>query len=159
MIDAKFFVALAFVIFIGLIWRPVGRFIGKALDARIDKIKAELNEALRLKEEAEYALKDIQAKNRKANEEAEEILSRAKHEANRIISSAQAEMENTIQRRTELALQKISQAESLVIKEMKDNAVDITISAARTIIMENLSRESAEEVLSRAISDIERKFH
>jgi len=157
--DEAFWVAVSFFIFIALVVRPVGRALAKQLDGRAAKIKLELDEAVRLKEEAQAVLALYQRKHKKTIEEAEEIISHAQHEAERVAAIAKDNLEKDITRRTEIAIEKIAQAEANVLREIKENAVDITINAAKAIIEENIGQETAEEIISRALSDIDRKFH
>lgn len=157
--DESFWVGAAFILFVALIAKPVGSFIIKQLDRRSSRIKAELDEAVRLKEEAQAVLALYQRKQRKAIEEAEEIINHAQEEAARIIEISKKNLEDELKKRTELALQKIEQAEANIVKEIRQNAVDITISAAKTLILENLEKDAEESIVLKAISDIDRKFH
>ena len=87
------------------------------------------------------------------------ILSHARMEAERITNEARDVLENALNKRTELAMQKITQAEAAVLADLRSNALDITMDAARTLILESMSPEVAEEILSKAFQDIERKLH
>jgi len=157
--DATFWVALSFFIFIFLVAKPIGRAIGGALDNRSSKIKSELDDAMRLKEEAQAVLALYQRKQKKTLENSEEIIAHAKSEAERIIENAKSSIEDEIEKRTTLAVQKIAQTEARVVQEIRENAVDITISAAREIIMEDLDKDVADSVIDTAISDIGRKLN
>ena len=158
-VDEAFFVAISFFIFVALVAKPMARFIRSGLDTRAAKIQKELDEAIELKEEAQALLASYQRKYKKALEEADDIIAHAKKEARRMIEVAKGELEDSLDKRTQMAEQKIAQAEARVIQEIQDNAVDVTISAARTLIVENLSNEAAEELLGVAIADVDRKFH
>ena len=114
---------------------------------------------MRLKEEAQAVLALYQRKQKKTLENSEEIIAHAKSEAERIIENAKSSIEDEIAKRTSMAIQKIAQAEVRVIQEIRDNAVDITVSAARSIIMENLDKDVADSVIDIAISDIGRKLN
>lgn len=157
--DEAFFVAVSFVIFVLLVARPLGGLIARGLDNRADGIKKELDEAIQLKEEAQALLASYQRKHKRAVDEAEEIVSHAKQEAKRLIEETKGKLEDELAIRTKLAEQKIAQAEARVIQEIRDNAVEITINAARTLIMENLSSEVADELLEVAIANADRTFH
>ena len=157
--DASFWVAVAFCLFILLVAKPIGRAMGSSLDGRSARIKSELDDAMRLKEEAQAVLALYQRKQKKTIENAEEIIDHARSEAERIIASAKETLRDDIAKRTELAIQKIAQAENQVVAEIRDNAVDITVSAAKTLIMDNLNKEISDEIIDTAIGDIGRKFH
>lgn len=157
--DASFWAALSFVLFVALIYKPVARMLGKGLDGRSERIQTELDEALKLKEEAQAILANYQRDQRAASEEIDAIMKRAKEEAKRIADQAQEKLEHEIQRRIDMAEQKISQAEVDVINELRDNAVDITSSAARSLILENLNKDLTEDIIADAITGLDRKLH
>ncbi len=159
MFDEHFWVAVSFVCFVLAVYKPVAGFIAKALDSKIARIRSELEDVLKLKHEAEAILKAYREKNANAEKEAAEIIENARLEAKEIIDEAKKSLEYAITKRTELATQKIAQAEAEALRSIKDNAVDITVSAAKSLIMENLSREASEELLLSAIESLERKFH
>ncbi len=157
--DESFWVAAALFVFIGMIIRPVGRFIVRALDSRAETISSEIDSAVQLKDEAQALLSSYQRKQRKAAEESEAIVAHAKQEAARIIKQAETQLEEEVRRATEAALEKITQTETQVVNQIRENAVDITIGVARNLIMENLSHDAAEALIDRAIADIDRTFH
>lgn len=159
MFDEKFFVALAFVMFVALMFKTGKKFILASLDTRILKIKSELEEATRLKNEASALLAKYEAEQNHSLEQVQAILAHARLEAERITQEAKEVLENALTKRTELAMQKIAQAESSVMNDLRSNALDITMETARTLILESMSPEVAEEILSKAFQDIERKLH
>ena len=157
--DEHFFVAVAFVVFVALIYKKAKIFILAAVDARILKVKSELEEATRLKNEASALLAKYEKEQSRSLEEVQSILAHARLEAERITKEARDLLEYALSKRTELAMQKIAQAESAVLADLRSNALDITMEAARTLILESMSPEVAEEILSKAFQDIERKLH
>lgn len=157
--DEKFFVGLAFVIFMALIARPIGKVITSALDKRSARIKAELEEALRLKEEAQALLVERQRAQRLAVEEANEMITHAREEVERITKLAREQLETELARKTEMTMDKIAQAEAAVLQDIRDHTMDIITSAARQLILDHMSKDVGEELLQQAISDIQRKFH
>lgn len=159
MFDAAFWVACAFITFVALVFKPAKQFVLAAIDARILKVKSELEEAARLKDEAQALLNRFEKEHKRSLEEVQAILAHARTEADRLTREAREVLEFALNKRTELAMQKIAQAENLVLTDLKSNALDITMDAARTLILENLSKEAAEEILSTAIQEIEKKLH
>lgn len=157
--DASFWLAVSFFIFIGLTAKPVGRLIGAALDKRAYRIRKELDEAIKLKEEAQAILAEYERGQRTAVEEVEAIIKHAQEEADRITRKAKEELEQEVRRRMDMAEQKIAQAEQTVIQQMRDNAVDITTSAARLLILENINKEAGEKIIGKAIFDLGKKLH
>ena len=157
--DEHFFVAVAFIVFVALVYKKAKIFIVSAVDARILKVKTELQEAARLKAEASALLAKYEQEQSRSLEQVQSILSHARMEAERITNEARDVLENALNKRTELAMQKITQAEAAVLADLRSNALDITMDAARTLILESMSPEVAEEILSKAFQDIERKLH
>lgn len=155
----SFWVAVSFFIFIGLVFKPVGNLIIKALDEHALKIKNELVEALRLKEEAQALLASYQRKQKEMADEAVNIIAEAEAEAKRIAKEAEEELDAALNKRVELAMQKIAFYEAAVIQRVKNDSVDIAISAVRSIIIENLSKDASEELITRAISGMDKKLH
>ena len=122
--DATFWATVALVLFFVLIaYFKVPAMIGKALDARSDKIRGDLEEARRLREEAQQLLAEYQRKRKEAESEAETIVSAAKREADALKADAERKTEEYVTRRTAIAEQKIAQAEGQAIAEVKAAAV------------------------------------
>ncbi|PIR38436.1 MAG: F0F1 ATP synthase subunit B [Alphaproteobacteria bacterium CG11_big_fil_rev_8_21_14_0_20_39_49] len=157
--DPTFWVAVSFVVFIALVYKPVGNLIVDALDKRSLRIKNELGEALRLKEEAQALLASYQRKQKEMAEEAESIVAEAEAEAKRIAKEAEKELDITLNKRVEMAMQKIAAYEASIVQQVKDNSVDIAISTVRAIVMDTLNKEASEELIGHAISGIGKKLH
>ena len=113
LLEAETWVAIAFIVFVGLLgYLGVHRMLAKALDDRAVRIKAELDEARRLKDEAAQLLAEYQRKRQQAEGEAQEIVAGAKAEAERMAVEAKAKIEEFVERRTRMAETKIAQAEA-----------------------------------------------
>ena len=135
--EPEFWVAVAFVMFIGvLIYVGAHKKITEALDHRSARIKAELDEARRLREEAAKLLADYQSKQNEAEREAEAIVAEAKAEAERIAAEAKVKMEEFVARRTKLAEAKIGQAEAQAVADVRAAAADAAVTAAEKILRE-----------------------
>src|SRR5260221_12637056 len=132
--DPEFWVLVAFGIALGGLARKAGPVIAKALDDRAVKIKAELDEAHKLREEAQRMLAEYQRKQRDALKEAEEIIAHARVEAERAAEQAARDLEAALERRKRLALEKIALAGSKAIAGGRNTAVDIAISAGGAIL-------------------------
>lgn len=159
MFDASFWVAVAFVAFVGILVRlAYGRIVG-ALDARAARIENEIEEAKRLREEARQLLASYQRRHRDAVKEAGEIVEQAKADAERMAEQAAADLEAEIRRRTELAHAKIARAEAQVIEDVRDMAVDAAVRAAGRLVRERLGEEQAGKIVDDAISELGRKVH
>jgi F-type H+-transporting ATPase subunit b len=157
--EAHFWVNVAFLLVIALVWRPVARAIAAALDTRSARIKSRIDEAHRLREEAQEMLAAYQRKQRDAMREAEEIIAHAKAEAERLARQAAHDLEIQMKRREQMALDRIAQAEAQALKEVQHAAVDIAIAAATKVIGEGLSAGQRETLVSRSIQDLPGKLH
>jgi F-type H+-transporting ATPase subunit b len=159
MFGAEFWVAAAFLVFVAVGVRLGWSRMTAALDARSDRIRNELEEAVRLREEAQQLLATYQRKHRDAVKEAEEIVAHARTEAERMAAEAAAELETEVRRRTELAQAKIARAEAQVIEEVRNLAVDVAVRAAGRLIRENLDDTQAQRLVDDAIGELGRKVH
>jgi len=138
--DPAFWVMIAFFAFVGLIlYYKVPRTIGKALDARADAIRHELDDARRLRDEAQSLLADYKRKSLEAENEAKEILEQAKREAEALTAQTRKALQESVERRTKAAEEKIARAEAQAIAEVRSSAVDNAIAAAEKILKSKAS--------------------
>jgi F-type H+-transporting ATPase subunit b len=157
--DPEFWVAIAFVIAVaGLVYKS-GPMITGALDARAAKIKTELDEAQRLREDAQRTLADYQRKQRDALKEAEQIVAQARSEAERAAEQAARDLAAALERRQRLALEKIALAESRATTEVRNAAVDVAIAAVRRILAETLDAERKRKLIDDAIAELPQRLH
>jgi F-type H+-transporting ATPase subunit b len=158
--EPEFWVAVAFVIFVGvLIYVGVPKMVTKALDDRAKRVQDELNEARRLKEEAQKLLAEYKAKQRQADDEAAAIVAGAKAEAERFAVEAKAKMEEFVARRAKMAETKIAQAEAQAIADVRAAAADAAVSAAEKILTESVKGKVADDLLARGISEMKTKLN
>ncbi len=158
---AELWVAVAFFLFVGiLLYNGVHKSIAGALDARGARIAAELDEARRLKEEAQKLVAEYKRKQREAETEAEAIVTAARAEAERLASETRAKLEDFVARRTKMAEDKIAQAEIQAMADVKAFAADAAVKAAESLLV-SAARESgaAERLVSSAISDMRTKLN
>jgi F-type H+-transporting ATPase subunit b len=160
MFEAEFWVAVAFVIFIGiLVYMGVPGMITAALDDRSARIKAELDEARRLKEEAQKLLADYQRKQREAQSEAEAMLAGARAEAERLAAEAKQKMEEFVARRTKMAEAKIAQAEVQALADVRSAAADAAVAAAERILVDTVKGKAADDLIARGIAEVKSKLN
>ncbi len=160
MLDAEFWVAAAFVVFLGaLIYLGVHEMMVKYVDQRRDRIKAELDEARRLKEEAQALLAQYQRKQREAEQEAAGIIAGAQAEAERMTAEAQAKMEEFVARRTKMAETKIAQAEAQALADVRAAAAEAAVSAAEKILTQAVKGEVADGLIAKGIDDVKSKLN
>lgn len=157
---AEFWVAAAFFGFIGvLVYYNVPSMIAKALDSRADAIRQELDEARRLREEAQQLLSDYQRKRREAEEEANAIIEQAKREAEALAAETRKSLQESLERRTKLAEEKIARAEAQALNEVRAAAVDSAIAAAERIIERKVTPEVNARLVDQSMSELKHKLN
>ena len=160
MFEAEFWVAAAFVIFIGiLVYVGVPKMLLGALDDRAKRVQAELDEARRLKEEAQKLLAEYQAKQRQAESEAAGIIEGAKADAERIATEAKTKMEEFVARRTQMAETKIAQAEAQAVADVRAAAAEAAVTAAEKILTATVKDKVADDLIARGIGDVKAKLN
>ncbi len=158
--EAEFWVAVAFVILLCVFgYFGVHRIILSALDNRGERISKELNEARRLKEEAQQLVAEYRRRRESAEREAQEIVASAKAEAERIAVEAKAKMEDFVARRTKSAENKIAMAEQQAIADVRAAAADAAISAATSVLSQTVKGSLAENLLDKSIKDVREKLN
>src|SRR5579863_6972243 len=159
-LDAEFWVAVAFVVFLGvLVYFGVHEMMVNLVDRRRDRIKAELDEALRLKEEAQALLAEYQRKQREAVAEPATIRAGASAEAERMMTEAKAKMEEFIARRSKMAETKIAQAEAQALADVRAAAAEAAVSAAQTILTQTVKGDVADRLIVKGIDDMKSKLN
>jgi F-type H+-transporting ATPase subunit b len=154
--NPEFWVLVAFVIFFVLFGSRLWSALAGMLDARAATIRAELNEAAKLRAEAEQMLRDAQAAREAALREAHEVLERSRTEAARVTAEAQADAASSAKRREKMALDRIAAAEKAVVVEVREIAADLATQAARDVIAHHLSAEDDAALVDAAISGLPR---
>jgi F-type H+-transporting ATPase subunit b len=160
MFEAEFWVAVAFVILMGLLgYFGVHRTLLKALDHRKDRIQKELDDARRLKDEAAKLVEEYRARRASAEREAQDIVASAKADAERIAAEAKAKMEDFVARRTKTAENKIAQAESQAIADVRAAAAEAAVNAASSIMAQSVKGSVADDLIAKGIQDIRSKLN
>jgi len=158
--EPETWVAIAFVILMGVFaYFGVHRTVLKALDNRTARIKAELDDARRLKDEAATVLAESKNRRASAEREAEEIITSAKAEAERIAGEAKTKMEDFVARRTKTAESKIALAEAQALADVRAAAADAAVQAASTILSKSVKGEVADDLLSKGIAEVRQKLN
>ncbi|MDW6020837.1 F0F1 ATP synthase subunit B [Mesorhizobium sp. BAC0120] len=157
--DATFWALIALVIFLGVvIYYRVPGMIGKSLDERAAKIRNELDEAQRLREEAHQLLGEYQRKRKEAEQEASEIIAAAKREAETLVEDAHKKSEEYVARRAALAELKISQAERDAVAEVRSIAVDVATEAARAVLAGKLDAKASADLFRDSLKAVQSKL-
>jgi F-type H+-transporting ATPase subunit b len=158
--NPELWVLAGLLVFIGLlVWLKVlPGALFKALDAHAEKIKAELDEAQQLREEAQALLADVKAQREEAERQAAGMLEAARADAALIASEAKAKLEEQITRRAEMAERKIAQAEAQAAADVKSAAVDLAAQAAEQILVARLATGASDGLVDAAISQVGAKL-
>jgi F-type H+-transporting ATPase subunit b len=158
--EAEFWVAVAFVIFIGVLIKfGAHRLIIDALDTRAARIRTELDEAKRVRDEAQALLAEYQRKRGEADREAEAIVSAARAEAERVAADAKTKVEEFVARRTKMAETKIAQAEAQALADVRAAAADAAVAAAEKILSETAKGKVGDGLIAQGIRDLKAKLN
>ncbi|OCP00268.1 MULTISPECIES: F0F1 ATP synthase subunit B [unclassified Ensifer] len=159
-LDATFYALVGLILFFVLIaYLKVPGMMGKALDARADKITNELAEAKRLREEAQALVAEYQRKRKDAEAEAAGIVAAAQREAEMLTAEAKQKTEEFVARRTALSEQKIKQAESDAINAVRSAAVDLAISAAEKVVAAKADAGAQSELFKKALGEVKARLN
>ena len=153
-----FWVAVSFVIFVLLVAKPAWKFATSALDKKIGEIEASIEEATKLREEAQDILAGYKRKLAEAEKEAEEIIAAARDEALALRNRMAEELEASVQRREKQAIDRIAQAEADATQEVRNMTADIALNAARHILIDQVKGDKAETLINDSIKDLSEKF-
>jgi F-type H+-transporting ATPase subunit b len=158
--EAETWVAVAFVIFVGvLVYFGVHKLLVNALDQRSARIRGELDEARRLKDEAAALLAEYRRKQQTAEREAAEIVAGAKAEAERLAVEAKTRMDEFVARRTRMAETKIAQAEAQALADVRAAAADAAVAAAEKILTQTVKGSVADDLVSKGIAELRSKLN
>jgi F-type H+-transporting ATPase subunit b len=159
-LEPEFWVAVAFVILmIGFGYLGIHRTVLTTLDHRSARIKAELDDARRLKDEAAKLLADYKARQATAEREAQDIIAAAKAEAERIASEAKTKLEDFVARRTKTAEGKIALAEAQALADVRAAAADAAVTAASNILSQSVKGQVADDLLAKGITEVREKLN
>jgi F-type H+-transporting ATPase subunit b len=157
---AEFWVAVSFFAFLAiLLYYKVPKLIAKALDERSDAIRKELDEARRLRQEAQALLADYQNKHRNVGQEADGIVEQARREAEAFAHETRAALKESLERRTKIAEEKIERAEAQAMDEVRATAVDVALAAAEKILREKTAGAAGAPLIDQSIRDLKGRLN
>jgi len=155
-----FWVVVAFLTFVAVvIYYRVPAVISRMLDDRADAIRKELDEARKLREDAQALLADYQRKAREAESEAQTIIDQAKREAEGLAADARKALAESLERRSKIAEEKIARAESQALSEVRATAVESAVSAAHELLKTRAGGSVGDTLISQSISDLRGKLN
>ena len=157
--DPEFWVLIAFLVAVGGLVRKAAPTLKTALDARAEKISHDLDEAARLRDEAQRTLAEYQRKQRDALKEAEQIVAHARLEAERVAEQAARDLDAALERRQRQAIEKIALAETKAIAEVRNIAIDVAIAAVREMLADDLDPARKSALIDASISDLSHRFN
>jgi len=158
--SAEFWVAVAFFLFVGLlVYMKVPGMVAEGLDQRADAIRKELDEARRLREEAQDLLADYQQKQRRADDEAKAIIENAEREALAIKEQSEKALKESIERRSRIAEEKISRAEAQALSEVRGAVVEAATKAAEAVLAARVTGDTAGGLVDQSIRELRGKLN
>jgi F-type H+-transporting ATPase subunit b len=157
---AESWVLVSFILFLALlVYLKVPAMLGKTLDERAGKISKELDDARKLREEAEALLKEYQQKRVDAEKEAANIVAQAKSDAIAYAAESKKKLDDALIRRTKQAEQKIAQAEAAAVKDVRSAAAELAVAAATSLIRENAKGKGGEKLIAESISAVRSRLN
>lgn len=158
--NTDFVVTIGFLVFIGIVlYFKVPGLVGGMLDKRADGIKAELDEAKALREEAQSLLASYERKQKEVQEQADRIVAAAKEEATNAATAAKDDIAKSITRRLAAAEDQIASAEASAIKDVRDQAIAVAVGAAKDVIAAQMDAKSAGAMIDDSIATVADKLH
>jgi F-type H+-transporting ATPase subunit b len=157
--DPKTWVAVATILFFVVAFRPAKKALLGMIDARTAEISRKLDEANKLKEEAQTLLENIKRKNSKSQQEADAIINQAKQEADAIISEATQKLERDIENRRKMAIQKIESYKEAATAEIKNHITNLTVEVSRKLLVDNINGDVSKNIVSNSIEKLSKTLH
>ena len=152
--NPSLWVAISFILFLALLAKPAWKFITSSLDKKINEIRTKIEEATKLREEAQDILAAHKRKLSDAEKEADDIINQAREEAQILRTKLTEDLEQALQRREKLAMDRITQAEASALDEIRARTVDIALDATHDLLADNLSDHKANAMLDDAIKEL-----
>lgn len=158
--NTDFVVSVSFLVFVGvLLYYKVPAMIARLLDGRAAQIKAELEEARALRDEAKAVLASYEKKQKEVQEQSERIVASAKEEAMNAAAQAKADLKAAIARRLAAAEDQIASAEASAIREVREKAIAVAVAAAGDVLAKQMTAEGAAASIDAAIAQVDAKLH
>ena len=158
--NTDFIVTLAFLLFIGiLVYFRVPQIVGGLLDKRAEGIRADLEEARRLREEAQEIYASYERRQREVKGQADEIVANAKREAIAQADKAKADLATSIQRRLKAAEDQIASAENDAVRAVRDSAVQTAVAAAGEVLRQQGAGADRSAAIDAAINEVAQRLH
>jgi F-type H+-transporting ATPase subunit b len=153
-LESRTWVAIAFILFFVIFGKQLWKAVAAMLDSRAETVRREIDEAVRLREEAERMLRDAQQRREIALQEAQALIAGAKAEAERVATTAAEEARASARRREQMAIDRIASAEKAAVDEVRVTAAEVATAAARQVIAEGLGASADARLIDHAIDQL-----
>ena len=158
--NTEIVVGIGFVIFVAvLLYYKVPAMIARKLDERAVRIRAELDEARALRDEAQSLLASYERRQREVKTQAEGIVTAAKAEAEKAAAAAKEDIRRSVARRMQTATEQIAAAEQAAVRQIKDRAVAVAVAAAADVLKGGMKADDANRLIAAAIDEVGAKLH
>ncbi len=158
--NTEFVVLVGFLLFVGiLLYFRIPSLVGGLLDKRAESIRAELDEAKALREEAQTLLASFERKQVEVRDQAARIVEHARTEAAEAAEKAREDLKASIARRLAAAEEQIASAEAAALREVRDSAIQVAVDAAREVIAAKMSAAERNRLVDEAIETVEKRLH
>lgn len=158
-LDPTFWVLIATIVFAIVVFKPLAKAIVTALDNKAEKIKEQLEEATRLKEEAQASLAMYKRKQKEAAEEAQRLIDNARQQVDELQKQTELDLKELLARKEQQALDRIEQAETQAMSEVRNLAVDIAMTTTRQLLAEKMTDTEADAIIQKAVQNISSDIH
>lgn len=152
-------VAVSFIVFVAGLARPVSKAVVGMLDDKILKVSTQLDEAERLRKEAEEAYALAELKLKESEELSNKILKNAKDKASELLANVENEVDNIIARKTEISMQRIAQQEKAIKEEIQNEAVIMALQHVESALMAELSKQTQSSIVLDVVSQAKKLIH
>ena len=158
--NTDFIVMISFILFIGVVfYYKVPSLLAGLLDKRAENIQSELTEAKALRDEAQALLASYERKHAEVQGQADRIVAQAKESATEAAAQAKIDLAKSIERRLQAAEDQIASAEAGAVKQVRDEAARLAISAAGEVIAKGMSASKSDDLIDDAIKTVQEKLH
>ncbi len=158
--NTEIVVGIGFLIFVAiLVYYRVPQMLGRKLDERAVRIKAELDEARALRDEAQSLLASYERRQKEVAEQANDIVTAARAEAERAAETGKEDIRKSVARRLQTATEQIAAAEQAAVRQIKDTAVNVAIAAAGDVLRERMKAADANKLIDASIAEVGEKLH
>ena len=158
--DATFWALIALLLFLAVVFRAkLPSAIAAKLDHRAERIRKDLDDARRLREEAQALLAEYESKRREAGKEAEDIIRRARADAEAFAADTRQKLADMVERRTRMAKDRIAHAETEAVKDVRAAATDLAIAAAERIIAAESKGAEAAKLIESSIAGLKSRLN